>query len=185
MKKDGLKSIEQLLKNTVGVPVRYTTVATLMQYDLEALKENSLEEVSRKMTDVERRLQLGRTGEKVQKKEDEIVASLDELIKKAEEQQQQQRQRQRQQQNQNQNQDGRNNTNRPEDAANDSRIKGETAPGEVDKKKFKTEGGWGSLPEKERAKAQNLINRDFPSHYRQVIEEYTRKQAARPASAGK
>lgn len=179
MKAEGLKTIEQLLKNTVGAPVRYTNVATLMQYDLEALKDNSLDEVSRKMTDVERRLQLGRTGEKVQKKEDEIVATLDELIKKIE-----------QQQGGgggggNQDQDGENRNNRSDNPANDSRVKGSTAPGEVDKKKLKNDGGWGSLPEKQRAEAKNLINREFPSHYRQAIEEYTRKQAARPANSGK
>src|SRR5262249_223782 len=87
MKNDGLTTIEQLLKNTEGVPVRYSTVASLMQCDVEGLRDQSLDEVARKMTDVERRLGLGRTGQKVQKKEDEIIVTLDELIKKIEDQQ--------------------------------------------------------------------------------------------------
>ncbi|HEV3027533.1 MAG TPA: hypothetical protein VG457_08175, partial [Planctomycetota bacterium] len=37
MKVEGLATIDQLLKNTEGVPVRYSTVAALMQFDLEAL----------------------------------------------------------------------------------------------------------------------------------------------------
>lgn len=175
MKKEGLATIEKLLKETVGAPVRYTSIATLMQYDLEALKADSLDEVARKMTDVERRLHLGRTGEKVQKKEDEIVATLDEMIKKIEEQQGG---------GGGSGQDG-NNSNRSSSPAQDSRVKGSTAPGEVDKKKLKTDGGWGALPERDRAKARDLITRDFPAHYRQAIEEYTRKQATRPANSGK
>lgn len=174
-KKDGLATIEQLLKNTEKVPVRYSTVATLMQYDLEGLQEKTLDEISRKMSDVERRLQLGRTGQKVQKKEDEIVATLDDLIKKMEEQQggggggggSES--------------DKSGKSNKSSSPAQDSRVKGETAPGEVDKKNFKTEGGWGALPPKARAKAREDIARKFPAHYRAAIEEFTRKQASRTA----
>lgn len=175
MKTDGLATIEQLLKNTENVPVRYSTVATLMQYDLEALKEKSLDEISRKMTDVERRLTLGRTGEKVQKKEEEIIVTLDEIIKKIEEQQ-----------------GGGGGgggaggqNNRSSSPANDSVIKGSTAPGKVDPKKLSKQGDWGDLPPRARAKAKDLIAREFPAHYRAAIEEFTRKAASRSASSGK
>lgn len=174
LKGDGLATIEQLLKGTEGVPVRYTTVATLMQYDLEALQENSLDEISRKMSDVERRLSLGRAGQRVQKKEDEIIATLDEIIKKIEDQQ-----------------GGgggggaAGQANRSTSPANDSRIKGTTAPGKVDPKKFDKEGNWGDMPPRARAKAKDLIAREFPAHYRAAIEEFTRKGANRAASPGK
>lgn len=178
LKTEGLATISQLLERTGDVPVRYTTVATLMQYDLEALKDDSLDEVSRKMSDVERRLNLGRAGQKVQKKEDEIVASLDSIIKKIEEQQQQQ-----------QGKGGKggangNNNHRPAGPADDSVIKGSTAPGTVDPKKFAPGGEWGDLPARARARAKDLIAREFPAHYRTAIEEFTRKGANRPA-AGK
>jgi len=172
MKTEGLATIEQLLKNTEGVPVRYSTVAALMQYDLESLREQSLDEVARKMTDVERRLGLGRTGEKVQKKEEEIVIALDELIKKVEEQ----------------NGGGGGaggQANRSTAPANDSVIKGSTAPGTVDPKKAKNTGEWGDLPFKARAKAKDQIAREFPAHYRDAIDEYTKKAANRAASSGK
>jgi hypothetical protein len=181
LKTEGLSTIEQLLKHTEGAPLRYTTVATLMQYDLEALEEKSLDEISRKMSDVERRLNLGRAGEKVQKKEDEIIATLDEIIQKIEEQQgggggggQQ-----------NRGQQGRNQSNRPNSPAGDSSIKGDTAPGNVDPKKFDKKGEWGDLPPRERAKAKDLIAREFPAHYRAAIEEFTRKGANRAANSGK
>jgi hypothetical protein len=127
------------------------------------------------MTDVERRLGLGRTGQKVQKKEDEIIVTLDELIKKEEEQ----------------NGGGGGGgpggqQNRSSNPADDSRIKGATAPGKVDPKKFKSQQSeWGDLPERARAKAKDLIAREFPAHYRDAIDEFTRKAANRAASNGK
>lgn len=172
-KAEGLITIEQLLKATEGVPVRYSTLATLMQYDLEALQDNSLDEISRKMSDVERRLNLGRTGQKVQKKEDEIIATLDEIIKKIEDQQ-----------------GGGGGgaggqSNQSSSPASDSVIKGTTAPGKVDPKKLDKIGEWGDLPPRMRAKAKNDIARQFGAHYGAAIDEYTKKAASRPAASGK
>lgn len=166
--KEGLATLKQLLENTSDVPVRYSTVADLMKADLEKLKEKSLDEVSRMMSDVERRLKLGRGGAKVQKTEEEIVARLDELIKKLEQQQQQQ----------SQSQSG-NGQGIPEGAP-DSIIKGSTAPGEVDERDIGKKAGWGALPPKQQTKARNLIDRELPPHYRNAIEQYLRKLATRP-----
>jgi len=171
-KGDAMRSLGNLLDNTQNIPERYKAVALLMRHDLEQLKEASLGEVAKKMSDVERRLTLGRGGEKTQKVEEEIVEALDEIIKKVEEQQQggggggggQ---------GGNQNQSG--------GAANDSSVKGATAPGEVDKKDIGNKAGWGTLPPKKATEAKNVINRNFPSHYREAIEQYFKKLANRPA----
>ena len=168
--KEGLATLKQLLENTSDVPMRYSTVAELMKADLEKLKEKSLDEVSRMMSDVERRLKLGRGGAKVQKTEEEIVARLDELIKKLEQQQQQQ----------SQSQSG-SGQGVPE-AAPDSIIKGSTAPGEVDERDIGKKAGWGALPTKQQTKARNLIDRELPPHYRNAIEQYLRKLATRQES---
>jgi len=175
-KKDGLATLNKLLKNTEDVPVRYSTVATLMQYDLQALRENSLDEVARKMSDVERRLDLGRGGQKVQKVEDEIIATLDEIIKKLEQQM-----------------GGGgggggsspSRTNKAGSAAKDSVVKGATAPGNVDQRNIGNQNGWGALPPKQETQAKNLINRNFPAHYRQAIEQYFKKLANRRARSRK
>lgn len=168
-KADGLKTLDRLLNKTPDVPVRYSTLAGLMQSDLEALRDESLDEISRKMKDVERRLTLGRTGPKVRKVEDEIVASLDELIKKIE-----------QQQGGGGGGGGQGgNSNQSGNAAQDSSVKGATAPGNVDKKKMKNEGGWGALPDKSRARAKDQISRDFPANYRDAVEQYFKKLATR------
>jgi hypothetical protein len=168
--KEGLATLEQLLENTSDVPVRYSTVADLMKADLEKLKEKSLDEVSRMMSDVERRLKLGRGGAKVQKTEEEIVARLDELIKKLEQQQQQQ----------SQSQSGKG-QGIPEGSP-ESIIKGSTAPGDVEKRDIGKKAGWGALPPKQQTKARNLIDRELPPHYRNAIEQYLRKLATRPES---
>lgn len=170
-KADAIKSLGNLLDNTQNVPERYKAVAQLMRHDLEQLKEASLGEVAKKMSDVERRLILGRGGEKTQKVEEEIVEALDEIIKKVE--QQQQNSGGGGGQGGNQNQSG--------GAAGDSNVKGATAPGEVDKKDIGNKAGWGSLAPKKAAEAKNVINRNFPSHYREAIEQYFKKLANRPA----
>jgi hypothetical protein len=173
MKTEGLKTIGQLLNDTTGVPVRFRTVAELMQADLAALKEKTLNEVARMMSDVERRLRFGRGGERVQKVEEEIVARLDEIIKKIEAQQGG---------GGGGGGDGQGNSNSSGGPASDSRVKGSTAPGEVDERDIGRKSGWGSLPPKEQAKARNLIDRELPPHYRAAIEEYLRKLAKRPAT---
>lgn len=174
MKKEGLATLKQLRENSSDVPVRYSSVAELMQADLARLQEDSLDEVARMMSDVERRLELGRGGAKVQKVEEEIVAKLDELIKKLEQQQggggggspsgQQ---------------------NQSSSPAQDSRVKGSTAPGEVDEREIGKRSGWGALPPKQQTKARNLIDRELPPHYRAAIEQYLKKLAERPQPSGR
>lgn len=171
LKTDGLKTLDTLLKNTSEVPVRYQTVAELMQRDLEALKERSLGEVARMMSDAERRLGLGEGGVKVQKVEEEIIARMDEIIKKLE-----------QQQGGGAGDGGGNspgNSNSQSSPAKDSMVKGATGPGEVDNKDIGNKSGWGALPEKDQAKAKNVIDRDLPPHYRAGIEAYLKKSAER------
>lgn len=174
--KAALASIDRLLTNTERVPQRYSSLATMMQTELKGFEEKSLDEIARLMADSERRLDLGRAGEKVQDVQERIVSILDDLIKKEE-----------QQQNGggggggsgSDQQGGQNN--QSDNPANDSSIKGAEAPGETDKKRFEKKGNWGNLPEKELTKAKNDLNKNFPSHYEQAIEKYTKKLAARAA----
>lgn len=170
MKEPGLQTLDRLLTKTANVPVRYHTVATLMRYDLEALEEKSLDEVARKMSDVERRLRLGRGGERVQKVEEEIIANLDEIIKKLEAKA-----------GGGGGGGGSGNQNDGMTPAGDSVVKGSTAPGEVDEKDIGNKSGWGDLPPKEQVKAKNLIDRMYPAHYIRAIEEYNRRLATRRA----
>ncbi len=163
-KKQCLPTIAKLLENEKQIPRRFATVAQLIQADLEPLKTDSLDEVSRLMDEVQRRLDLKRAGKRVRDQEDEVIAKLDKLIKKLEEQQQQQ-----------QSSSAANLA--PKTPAQDSKPMGGLAPGNVDPKSIGTKNGWGNLPPKDRQEALQQIGKDLPAHYREVIEEYFRKLA--------
>lgn len=172
-KTEGLATLDKLLTKTENVPVRYSSVAKLMQYELQNLRQDSLDEIAAKMKDVERRLDLGRGGRKVQKKEAEIIASLDYLIEKLE-----------QQQGGGSgscpcNGNGPAKTNQSNSPAKDSSVKGTTAPGNADRKNLTQRGGWGSLPPKEQAEAKQYSKDNYPPHYSKIIEEYSKRIAER------
>jgi hypothetical protein len=170
-KDEGLRTINTLLTSTEDVPVRYSTVAELMKHDLEALRSKSLDEVARQMRDVERRLALGRAGQQVQRVEERIITTLDEIIEKLEQQQS----------GGGGGGSGSPRGNQSSNPADDSYVGGATGPGEVDKREIGRKDGWGDLPDKAQAAAKNMINRQFPFHYRQAVEEYLKRIAQRPA----
>lgn len=170
LKDEGLATLAMLLDQTEGVPVRYRQLAVLMKEDLDAVETESLSEVARQMKDVERRLSLGKTDEGVQEVEDKIIATLDKLIQQMEEQQQQS----------SSSAAGAGNA-APSDPAKDSYLGGVKGKGETDKKDLGHKDNWGDLPPKTREAAKNLLERQFPPHYRQAVEEYLKKIADRPA----
>ena len=163
-KQPGLEAIDRLLDNADAGPRRYVAVARLMREDLKDLREETLDHIARRMEDIQRRLELGRAGERVRKVEDGVIESLDKLIKKLEQQQQQSG-------------SAGNNTqsSRP---ADDSQLMGGQGPGRVTKRKLGNKKKWGNLPPKQREEALQQIGREFPSHYHDVIEQYFRKLAA-------
>jgi len=165
-KKQCLPTIARLLENKDSIPRRYTVVAQLMEADLKPLKTDSLDEIARLMNDIRRRLALARAGTRVRKQEDEVIAKLDKMIEELEKQRQQQQQQQ---------QAG--GQMQPSQPMPDSMPGGGSGPGEVNPKKIGKKSDWGNLPPKEREQALQQISKDFPSHYREVIEEYFRKLA--------
>ena len=170
LKDDGLQSVSRLLHDTEQVPVRYQKVGELMQHDLEQVQEKSLGEVARQMRDVERRLDLGRTGQQVQRVEERIIATLDEIIEKLE------------QQGGGGGGGGGQSQGQPSGSpADDSYLGGVKGPGQTDRKDIGHKDGWGDLPPKAQTAAKNMLDRQFPPHYRQAVEEYLKKAAERPA----
>jgi hypothetical protein len=59
----------------------------------------------------------------------------------------------------------------------DSRPVEMKGAGDVAKKPIGDTSGWGNLPPRERQEALQQIGKDFPAHYRDVIEQYFRKLA--------
>ena len=171
-KEAALTSLDRLVHETEQTPSRYVTLAELMKVDMEKLEEKSLDEVSRQMDDVRRRLTLGHAGQKVQRVEEKIISTLDELIKKAEQQQggggggggKQSPQ-----------------SGKPQGADQSYLGEGKEGEGEVDPKNAGHKDRWGNLPEKAQAAAKNMLDQKYPAHYRQAIEQYLKKIAEREA----
>jgi len=85
-KDEASRSIVRLLDDVDDAPERYRMVAALMYFDMQSWKENDLGWIARKMSNIERRLELARGGAKTQKEQKEVVARLDEIIKELENQ---------------------------------------------------------------------------------------------------
>ncbi|MCG8648614.1 MAG: hypothetical protein MI861_02210, partial [Pirellulales bacterium] len=172
MKKEALADLRRLLENEKDCPVRFTRTAQMMVADIKPLKEDSLDEISRIMTDVTRRLDLGRADEEVKDREQKIIDKLSKLIDKLEQQKQQQQQQQQQA-------GGAPNGGDPSQGSpmDDSRIAGANGNGDVDRKRMEQRDGWGNLPPAERQQALQQISQDLPTHYREAIEAYFRKLA--------
>jgi hypothetical protein len=165
-KDEAMPRLARLMENEAAIPRRYYEVARLMAADLKPLEEDSLDEVSRLMDDVQRRLNLGRAGTRVREEEDTIIAKLDKMIEELEKQQQQQQQ----------NASGQGSMS-PSQPLPDSVPAGGKGPGNVAQKDIGREAGWGNVPPKEREEAMQDITKNLPAHYRDVIEEYFRKLA--------
>jgi hypothetical protein len=164
-------TVAELLQRSEELPTRYQKLAELMQQDLATLEDDSLDHIARRMADVRRRLDLGRAGDTVQVVEDGVVASLDRIIKDLEDQAQQQ-----------QSQSSSSGGAPSGTPMQDSRLAELKAPGKVDPKDIGDGADWGDMPDKQREQALQDVGREFPSHYREVIEEYFRRLAAEEES---
>lgn len=161
------KAAGRLLENERLLPRRYRSLAQLMNSDLGPVEKDSLDEIQRLMGDVRRRLTLGRAGKRVRDEEDEVIAKLDKLIKKAEDQQKQQQQAA----------GAGAGAQAPAKPAQDSTAPPGGGQGNVEAKKLSNKESWGNLPPKARQESLQQISKDLPAHYREVIEEYFRKLA--------
>jgi hypothetical protein len=84
-KADG--SIDRLLVDVVESPERYRMVAALMHFDMLTWQDKDLGWIARKMSNIQRRLDLKRGGKETQKQQKEVLVRLDEMIKEIENQQ--------------------------------------------------------------------------------------------------
>jgi hypothetical protein len=162
-------TVAELLERADDLPERYQKLAALMQQDLAGLEDDSLDHIARRMADVQRRLELGRAGDPVQVVENGVIDSLDKLIKNLEDQAQQQQQ---------QSQSSSPGSTPGSTPMQDSKLAELKAPGKVDPRDLGDGADWGDMPAKDREQALQDVGREFPSHYREVIEEYFRRLAA-------
>ncbi len=89
-----LKTVGELRKLPGKLPRRYEELAKLIERSAARTKKTPLRGISQRMGDVDRRLELGRTGEPEIALEQTVLDELDKLINKLQEQQDQQQQQQ-------------------------------------------------------------------------------------------
>jgi hypothetical protein len=177
MKRDeALKSLNGLFEEVVDAPRRYLAVGQLLLEDMNTWKggDDALPGIRRLMDNSGRRLGNARAGQTTQGIQKRIVFRLDELIQQKEAAA---------------NGSGQANAGAcpsgghgtvGQDAisrgpARESDLTEMQATGKVDEKKLRAIAeAWGTMPEKERARAIIAITRDLPARYRVIIEDYFR-----------
>lgn len=169
---------EAAAKNGLSVPRRYTETAKLLEFNLKKEQEEqekkqleNPQRISKQMDQVRRRLGKGKTDDDTQEAEKDVMKNLDKLIEKVEKQLQQKEQ----QESQGEQEQGQQ-ANKP---ADDSKRLQQKAPGNVDRRDFDKDSNWGDLPPKEREEALLKIEKSFPAHYRDIIEQYFREMAGK------
>jgi hypothetical protein len=182
------ESITRLMDDVGDTPERYKMVAMLMHFDMLTWQDKDLDWISRKMDNIQRRLDLTRGGPQTQKMQKEVLVRLDEMIKEKENQQKQQGQGQGQGNGGNcppggnPGNGGPPQGNKPTNPAKDFGLPTGQEAGQVDPKKVNDLAkNWGSLPEKERAKAMLELTRDLDPKYREAIETYIKTIASKSA----
>lgn len=184
-KDDAMRSIVRLLDDVSDAPDRYKMLATIMFIDMGNWKrdEKDLANIKRLMDNSERRLTQARGGKVTQEIQKKIVFRLDELIKEKEQQAKGGQCNGGSCPNGGEcNNPGAGSKN-PSKNAPDSTIMGGSGEGKVDEKKLKEFAEkWGTMPEKDRARAIVEITKDLPARYRVVIEEYFKSLSSATAS---
>ena len=165
-------TVIRLLERPDDVPERYLKLAQLIEQDLGSLEDESLDHIARRMSDIRRRLALGSAGERVQAVENGVVESLDKLIKDIEDQLQQQQCAA--------GAAGGQPSGTPMQDSRPAELKG---PGKVEPRDIGHTADWGNMPPKDREQALQDIGREFPSHYREIIEQYFRRLASEESAA--
>lgn len=166
---EAIDSLTLLLHNTLDVPDRFRVVAEMLEKDLEDQKDDGMSRVEKLMQDVQRRLDLGRSGEKTQQQEGAVIEELDRILEQMEQQKNQQ---------QGGGGGGTGQQTRPgQQGANQPRLQGATGEGKADRKNLTEKGRWGMLDKQAEAKARELIRQKLPSNFLDQISRYTRRIA--------
>ena len=167
-----LLSLDLLLERESEIPCRYAHLGRLMRDDLAGLEDGSLDHVARRMRDVTRRLELGRAGPDTRAVQQGVVAALDRLIESLERGPEDGSEGQQAAASGSVGEQG--GAARPMD---ESRGAGGGGAGQVRHRELGSGEGWGSLPPREREEALQQLGREFPAHYRDVIESYFERLA--------
>ena len=169
-KDEAIKDLEKLVNTEL--PPRYNLLVHKMYGEIQKVEEDSLDEISRLMTDSSRRLELGRHDKVVQDQQQLIIDKLSRLIQKIEKEQEEQ-EKQQQSKGASSSSD-KSLQNKPME---DSKITQDKGKGDIDLKERDLGPGWGDLPPKERNEIVQKLGAELPYHYREAIDAYFRRMA--------
>lgn len=156
------------------VPLRYLHIAHAVLTNADRWREGDLADIGRDARISKERLRNYYTDRTTKLVQEQIVSKLDKLIKEKEEQAKP----------------------KPEPGVPNSKNRGAVRSsdplpdsivsnnilgrGTVDEKKLATLAkSWGTMPEKDRAKAITELTKDYPARYRVIIEDYFRALSVR------
>lgn len=186
LKVDAEATLKRLIFQCPDAPQRYQQVAILMLLDMETWKNKDLGEISRKMNNIRRRLELAKGGPETQRLQREVISRLDELIKKAEN-----KAKGGGSSNKDECPDGGNTKGQAQQQLQpgqqtvkpleDSKVVQGSGTGKVNQAKLrKLAEGWGKINPQDRAEAMREVDeltRNLAPAYREAFQEYFRRLA--------
>lgn len=171
--REALERLDSLLADRPGERLGKARLWVVERLGRELGAEaDPLASVARRMVDAERRLALSDPSESTRDGQQTILDELDKLIEDLE------KQRQQQQQQQQAAAGGSGGSAEPGMPAEESRPSELKGPGLVDRKRLVAGDAWGALPPAERERLTQAITRDYPPHYRALVEDYFRTLAS-------
>jgi hypothetical protein len=193
-KTDAGRSIGRLMDDVADAPERYKMVAALMFLDMQQWKAKDLAAISREMDVIKDRLGNGQGGPKTREKQKNVVARLDELIKRYENDAKNKKDcpscpndgkcpdgqpKPGDEPGQPKPGPGTPRAGDPVVPMDDSRIGLNRGDGKITERQLRDiVEGWGKLQEKDRIKAMTELVRSMPPAFRPMIEDYYRKAAS-------
>lgn len=176
---DAFATFEDFLKNHPDAPERLRTTATQIMTELSRRTPGRIGDVRDLLSYVRRKIKTGSTDDGVLDRQGEAVAILEDLIEEAEQQEKNQGQGDGQGGGTGR---GRSQGQKPGGGAKESTLP--TGPGHVGKLRGKvaTPGEmWGKMPPREREQILQTLQKQFPSQYRELLEQYY-KQLSKDAT---
>lgn len=157
--------LEPITPHNPPMPERYLVIASMMKDELsDRWSQDDLDNTARKMDNVQRRLELGLAKGDTQRLQKEIIDDLDKKIKDAEDEINKS------------NQTLPSSQNKIAQPTPESKIATDSGSGNIENKKMiMSKDVWGKMPEKEKVKALEAVNRQLPPHIREAVKGFSKK----------
>ncbi len=164
--------LTQFLKAYPQAPQRLRVTATQIVTEIDRRIPGKLGDVRDLLAYAHQRIELGDTGEPVAQRQQQAVALLDNMIQEAEENEKNARQK-------SPSGGGKGNKPQPSSGAKESRIPSGAPAGDTVLRRSRVTPGeaWGKMPPREREQIIQTLQRQFPSRYRDLLEQYYRQLA--------